>query len=208
MINDLPDELLLHVLDCLDPATLLYATRLVSRRFKACAEDSLLANLQIQLKAITQAWPGDANPIGMLLIRYIHVHLDFKYIANQSPTAATASFVPQKRGRYAANRHSCSSGSTRRAIAAWKATELYGGDGVMWTVQFAGHPAVTFRGRAWVKYTITTPRNDATLVLDWKRVMAVYLKEISYDETTIKERNAGRYLPWTLVSNTNTSWCE
>lgn len=208
MMKELPDELLLHVLGHLDPGTLFYATRLVSRRFKACAEDSLLARLQIQLKAITQCFPGDTNPIGFLLNRYIHVHLDFKYISNQSVTAATASFVPQKRGRYAANRHSCSSGSTRRAIAAWKATELYGGDGVMWSVQMTESPAVTFRGRKWLEYTTVTPRNDATLVLDWRRLMAVYLKEISYAEPIIKERNAGRYLPWTVVSKTNTTWCE
>lgn len=127
-MRDLPDELLLHVLDCIDPNTLFYTIRLVSRLLKACVEDSLRISLRIQLQAIAQAVPGDKNQLGLL----------------------------------------CS--------------------------------PISFRGRTWLEFTTVTPRKVSTCVLDWKRLMVVYFKGISYDKGTISKRNLSRYLPWTLIS--------
>lgn len=174
---DLPTELQVQMLQYLTPPFLFHNVRLVSKHMRSCAEDvfrnEILPRFQLNLFVYVEASPSDT-----IYSPSINVQLNFA-LSDALPaseidgrdvvTYKLAKVDPPDR--------------RERAVAKWK-DELQSQAMVM-RMCLPPSYLITLRGKQWQRFMMGNGEGaeDDSLIIDWKKMVAAYFKEMSsYDD--------------------------
>lgn len=182
---DLPDELLLHILSYVEPYVLFHDIRLVNRHYQLLSQDvfayQILPRLQLSLSIYVEAHTHNGQ-------RLPSMNADISFRFQELADSGRYDTTMAKQIAVFKIEQATPKGWQRQAVQKWKAMEVYGGAGIIMRVALPGKYLIPFRGREWWHCCSPTARDDHSLSLEWKKIIAVYLKEAKKFDDASRDR--------------------